>query len=331
MRELNSRLVVALLLILMQTRAIAHHGVAGLGAVGLEGPGAPIESTTSATLPAGRTLLYMKLDHARYETYDPDPASPESDYANFWIAGAGYGFTPWFSGYLFLPYHVKVDEPGGFDTRGFADVSVLGQIGFKYDEGWQLNPASESLDDQEDWHFTVFAGLTLPTGEPDLYDSSGAIDPGKSTGFGKPSYTLGMAATKLFAERWTVNLELSHIGFQEYTYDDGSAVRFGNEYRANLAFAYRAHTDIERRLRVDITGEAQYLSLGRDELFGIGEPATGGEIFYLVPGVRVYWDRFSAGLGVKLPVATALNEEAQQQGGEGREDYRILFTLSTTF
>ena len=104
--------------------AQAHHGVAGLGVAGLEGPGAPIESATSATLPEGMVLGYLKLDRAEYEKFDPDPANPESDYADYWLAGIGYGFTPWLSGYALLPYHHKVDEPGGYDTSGAADMSV---------------------------------------------------------------------------------------------------------------------------------------------------------------------------------------------------------------
>ena len=84
------------------------------------------------------------------------------------------------------PYHSKVDESGGFDTHGVADISLFGQLGFKYDEGWRMIPENESLDDLEDWHFTLFAGLSLPTGDPNLEDSAGNIDPGISTGFGKP-------------------------------------------------------------------------------------------------------------------------------------------------
>ena len=38
--------------------------MAGVGAAALEGPGAPVESASSATLPAGKTLLYAKLDCA---------------------------------------------------------------------------------------------------------------------------------------------------------------------------------------------------------------------------------------------------------------------------
>jgi hypothetical protein len=310
---------------------MAHHGVAGLGAAGLRGPGAPIEAATSATLPAGERLAYLKLDHAKYETFDPDPANPESDYANYWMAGLGYGVTSWFSAYVFLPYHSKVDEPGGFNTHGFADMSLFGQLGFKYDDGWQLIPENESLDDLEDWHFTLFGGFTLPTGDPNIRDKNGEIDPGKSTGFGKPAWSLGLTATKMISPRWTFNQELSTIGFQEYEYDDGNRTKFGQEIRANSALIYRAYTDLDRKLRMDLALEAQYLHLGRDRTNGVDERATGGDMIYAMPGVRVYWNNISAALGVKAPVWSDLNEEDEQQGGEGTEDYRLVFAVSTLF
>ena len=321
-----------LLVLLLAARvALAHHGVAGVGAAGLNGPGAPIESATSATLPQGSTLAYMKLDHARYRLFDDDPAAPEQKYANFWIAGVGYGFTPWFSGYFFVPYNEKVDEPGGFTTRGIADVSVMGQMGFKYDRGFRLLPESESLDDLEDWRFTIFGGGTLPTGKPNLRDQNGNIDPSKSTGFGRPSYSIGMTATKMLAPRWTANVELSHLQFQQYTYADGNSTKFGPEYRANAALAYRAITDAERKFRLDLCLEGQYLRIGRDRTNGEYDAASGGKVFYALPGVRLYYERMSVAIGVKKPVWTDLNEEDQQQGSEGRERYRFIFSASVLF
>jgi len=320
-----------MILLAASPAAHAHHGVAGIGAAGLEGPGSPIEAATSATLPAGKALAYLKLDHAKYETFDSDPSNPESDYANFWIAGLGYGFTSWLSAYVFVPYHSKVDESGGFDTHGFADVSLFGQLGFKYDEGWRLIPENESLDDLEDWHFTGFAGLSLPTGDPNLEDSAGNIDPGKSTGFGKPAWSLGMTATKMLTPRWTFNQEASTIGFQEYRYDDGNRTQFGQEIRANSALIYRAYTHADRKLRADLALEAQYLHLGRDRTNGVDERATGGDMIYLMPGARLYWNIISAAIGFKAPVWTHLNEEGEQQGGEGTENYRLVFTLSILF
>lgn len=324
-------LILGAALLLVVAPAAAHHGIAGLGAAGLMGPGAPIEAATSATLPQGEVLLYGKLDSARYTTFDPDPANPESDYANYWMAGVGYGFKSWFSGYVFLPYHSKVDEAGGFDTHGFADVSLFGQLGFTYDQGWRLIPENESLDDLEDWHFTVFGGFTLPTGNPNLRDSSGEIDPGKSTGFGNPAYSLGLTATKMLSPRLTFNQELSYIGFQDYRYADGNRTQFGEEVRANSALVYRLYTNMERRFRLDLALEAHYLHLGRDRTNGVPEPATGGDMIYGLPGIRVYWHNVSVGLGYKTVLWKNLNEQDEQQGGEGTERERLLLTFSALF
>jgi len=306
----------------------AHHGVAGLGVAGLQGPGAPLEAATSATLPARTLLFYLKLDRAEYETFDSDPTNPESDYANFWIGGLGYGVTSWLSAYLFFPYNQKIDESGGFDTEGFADLSLFTQLGWKWDEGPRLIPPTESLDDLEDWHFTFFGGFTIPTSNANERDRNGTIDPGKSTGFGEPSYAFGLTATKMLADRLTFNLELSRNAFIENTYDDGNRTRFGTEYRVNPGLIYRLWEHEAHRLRLDVSLEPQYLNLGRDRTNGSDERATGGHILYMLPGVRAYWRQVSLGLGVKVPAWTDLNEERDQQGGEGTEHYRVIFTLS---
>lgn len=321
----------ALALALLPFPALAHHGVAGVGAAGLNGPGAPIESASSATLPEGKALAYFKLDHARFKTFDANPASPEADYSQFWMAGAGYGFTPWLSAYLFAPYNRKIDEPGGFDTQGWADISLMGQVGFKYDNGFALVPANESLDDLEDWHFTVFGGTSLPTGNPNLRDRSGAIDPGKSTGFGRPAVTLGLTAARMLTPRLTFNAELSRLDFREHTYDDGTRTQFGSETRLNGSLAWRLLTVPADKLRLDGVIEAQYLALGRDRSNGSDDVATGGRILYLMPGLRLYRDNMSFAVGIKKPAWSALNESGQQQGSEGKESYRLIFSASILF
>jgi hypothetical protein len=311
--------------------AFAHHGVAGVGAAALEGPGAPVESGSSAVLPEGKTLLYAKLDHAEFKTYDSDPANPEAKYSQFWMVGVGRGFTPWFSAYLFAPYNIKKDEAGGLDSKGWADISYMGQIGFKYDNGFKLVPANESLDDMEDWHFTVFGGGTLPTGNANHRLSDGSIDPGKSLGFGKPSYSMGLTASKQLSRDLTFNLEASTIRFQEYTYDDGNKMKFGAESRLNGALAWRLFTDVESRFRVDGVLEAQYLTIGRDVENGVGATASGGKMVYLLPGVRLYKGSTSFAIGFKKPVWTRLNESDLQQGAEGKEKYRLIVSGSMLF
>jgi len=52
---------------------------------------------------------------------------------------------------------------------------------------------------------------------------------------------------------------------------------------------------------------------------------------YLMPGIRAYLDSFSIALGVKKPVWTRLNESHLQQGAEGKEKYRLIFSVSRLF
>lgn len=319
----------AFALALLSLPAAAHHGVAGVGAAGLKGPGAPIEAASSANLPQGKTLALFKLDAAQFKTYDW--ASPNAEYSRFWMLGVGHGFTPWFSAYVFAPYNEKVDAAGGFTTRGWADVSLMGQIGFKYDQGFKLIPANESLDDLEDWHFSLLFGASLPTGEPNLRDQNGGVDPGKSTGFGKPSFNLGLTASKMLTQKLSFNLEASTIRFQDYRYADGNRLRFGTENRLNTALAYRAYTNPDLRFRLDPILELQYLDIARDVSNGVGELASGGRILYALLGARAYWQDMSFAVGLKKPVWAQLNEAEQQQGSEGKERYRFIFSASLMF
>jgi hypothetical protein len=309
--------------------AFAHHGVAGVGAAGLNGPGAPVESAASTVLPEGKMLSYFKVENARFNLYDW--AAPNAKYSRFTMLGLGYGVTPWFSAYAFLPYNEKVDEAGGQNSRGVADLSLMGQIGFKYDQGFKLIPQNESLDDLEDWHFSVFGGATLPTGDANYRLGDGTIDPGKSLGFGKPSVSLGLTASKMLTDTLTLSFEASALRFREYTYDDGQRVRFGGENRFNTALSYRAFTIPDKMFRLDPVLEIQYLRIGRDRENGEGARATGGQIVYAMPGVRAYWRSASFALGVKKPVWTRLNESSEQQGAEGKEKYRLVFSASLMF
>jgi hypothetical protein len=317
----------ALLSLLTPATVVAHHGVASLGVGGLEGPGSPVETSSSATLPRGKILAYFKLDHADFERFT-SARDDESKYSSFCLFGLGYGIRSWLSAYVFMPYNIKRVEDGSSDSAGFADLSLMGVLGFKYDDGIKLAPENESLDDLEDWHFTLYGGLSLPTGDPNTRTRKNEIDPGMSLGFGKPTFSVGLTATKPFRERFTWIGETSYLFFQENRYADGNRTRFGDEFRLNSALTYRLVTISRWKFRLDANIEANYLRLGRDCTNGAAERATGGQILYLLPGARVYWRNTSLGLGVKLPTWTNLNEEREQQGAEGKEHYRLLATFS---
>ena len=329
---MSSRLagLCAFLLLLPAGSARAHHGIASLGVAGLEGPGAPIEMSSSVTLPRRSLLISLKQDYARFKRFTPE-RDEESLYSSYWMIGLGYGFTSYLSAYVFLPYNTKVLEDNSFNTSGFADMSLIGALGFKYDDGLLLNPENESLDDWEDWHFSLYGGMSFPTGDANIRDQYGEIDPGMSLGFGNPSFLTGLTVTKLFHERFTFVGEASYIHFLEYEYDDGNRTQFGGELRLNSALVYRLFSLSGPRLRLDANLEVDYLRLGRDKLNGRGEEATGGQMLYVLPGLRGYWRNVSLAFGVKVPTWTDLNEEDDQQGSEGKEQYRLVATLSILF
>lgn len=330
-------LLLAPLISMASPLALAHHGVASLGAAGLEGPGAPIETSSSATLPEGKWLGLIKLDYAKFKTYDP--LTVETDYNAYWMAGMGYGFKSWLSGYAFQPYNVKVDQPGGLDSRGPTDLSLALVLGFKYDDAFMRVPANESLDDLRDWHFTINLGMSLPTGDANHRLDDASIDPGKSLGFGKSSFNFGLTATRQFSDNDTAVFELNQIRFQKYHYEpdvaggnpSGISVRFGSETRANAAWSRRLLSNPETRFRLDGNLELNFLNLGRDVEDSLPAPAGGGNMLYGVLGLRFYKGSTSVGVALKKPIWTRLNEESQQQGSEGKEKYRFITTFSAMF
>ena len=332
---MKSVLSAALALVLASPLALAHHGVASLGTAGLEGPGAPIETSSSATLPEGKWLALVKLDYAKFRTYDPStaPGDQETDYNQYWMAGVGYGFKPWLSAYVFQPYNVKVDEYGGLNSRGPTDLSLAMVIGFKYDDKFMLVPANESLDDLRDWHFTANFGMSLPTGNANHRLSDGSIDPGKSLGFGKSSFNYGLTATKQFTDNDTAVFEVNQIRFQRYRYDDGNTMKFGTETRINAAISHRLITRPENKFRLDGNAELNFLRLGKDVEAGVADDNSGGDILYGVLGLRFYKGATSLGLALKKPVWTDLNRTPGTvlQGAEGKEKYRLVATFSAMF
>jgi hypothetical protein len=334
---MNGLLPAALILGLASPLALAHHGVASLGAAGLEGPGAPIETSSSATLPVGKWLGLLKLDYARFRTYDP--LAVETDYNAYWMAGVGYGFKPWLSAYAIQPYNVKRDESGGLNSRGPTDLTMVMVVGFKYDDKFMLVPANESLDDLRDWHFTANLGMSLPSGDANHRLADTSIDPGKSLGFGKPSFNYGLTATRQFTDDDTAVFELSQIRFQKYRYDPdpvggnpaGFTVKFGTETRVNAAWSRRLMTHPDSKFRLDGNVELNFLNLGRDVEDGVPGIAGGGNMLYGVLGLRFYKGATSVGVALKKPIWTRLNEETLQQGSEGREKYRFVTTFSAMF
>lgn len=327
MRAIRLALVSATLALAGPARA--HHGVAGISVAGPEGPGAAIETTSPLPLPQGTIFTLVKTEYVPFQRYgfaEPN----DKTYSWFNMVALGYGVRPWMSVFVFQPFSVKAQDGLGRNA-GAGDINVMLSLAFKWDQGLQLVPEKESLDDLMDWHFGVAMSSTLPVGPTTAKDGAGAyFAPDMQTGFGAPSATLGVAASKQLARDLTWLAEASHQHFFSHSYRF-TRYQFGGEARLNTAAVYRVYG--AGHFRLDVSGELNGLQLQRDRQrndAGATESlqASGGTILYAGAGVRAYYGPFSVALGAKRAALRSLNEGDDQQGSEGLERFRAAFTVS---
>jgi hypothetical protein len=317
------------ILLLFPLTAIAHHGGISLAM----GPGSPIETNSPLTLPQGAFVLSSKLEQVEWKKRNfAEP--PNKDSFTFFNLGLSYGITPFLTGSLFLPYNIKRQDDLG-STKGIGDVKFLFNLGFNYDpsiKGIRLNTPQDtaiSLEGAKRTYLSLFGGFTLPTGK-NRKELGEEIDPGMQPGFGSPSYTIGLSATRQLTGALTLAADTSYDIFTRK-----ARFKFGNEWRANLAGVYELYGKPEGLIsKIDGILELNLLHLSRDEEGREKQRATGGTILYLSPGLRFSFPRpfnGSIGLMLKFPTLKDLNEKKEQQGAEGLEKVRGMVTLSFYF
>ena len=318
--------LVCLLVLLLLFPASAHHGGSSVS----QGPGTPIETNTPVTLPKGSAVVFTRAEIAKFQKFQrEDPFNIDS--FRFYQLGASYGITDSLMGTLILPYNAKSQDGAG-TARGIGDVQFILNLGLNYDsvDGLKLNGADDvgiDINESGKWYFGAFGGITVPTGSNTI-DLGMGPDGGMQPGFGSVTGMIGLSAQKALSNDFTL---VGDTSINMFTPQSGGD-KFGNEFRANLAGVYTLHSNPEKTLRQwDASLELNYLKLSRDETAGVADLGTGGSILYLTPGTRVQLGDFNLGAGIKLPIITGLNERGLQQGAEGLEDWRLIFTGSVSF
>ena len=322
---------VALTLLAVASPAHAHHGVAAVSVAGPEGPGAAMETTSPLPLPQGMVFTMVKTEYVPFQQFAW--AEPHNkSYSSFNMVAAGFGIRPWLSAYVFQPYNLK-EQDGVGRNQGAGDTNLMLSVALKWDDGLQLVPEKESLDDLMDWHFSVWGSSTLPVGPTTHLDDTGThFAPDMQTGFGAASPAVGIAVLKQVSRELTWLAEASYQYFFPHTYSF-TRYQFGGETRLGSAAVYRAFG--QGQLRVDVAAELNGLYLQRDrERNGAGAmeavAASGGAVLYGGLGLRVYYGRLAVALGIRRAVLRSLDEEAAQQGSEGLEKFRATFALSAS-
>lgn len=250
----------------------SHHGIASLGPAGIKGPGAAVETSAQGVLPEDKFLMLVRMDNAKYKKFT-HRRDTETERNTFFLFGGGYGVTSYFSIYGFVPYHEKTTENNTFNTAGFTDASIFFVLGFKYDNGFKLNPKEENLDELQDIRFSFYLSPYLPTGNANTKSNENQIDSGKSLGFGRSATMIGGTVSKYF-NRVTLNVDVSYLQFRPYTYKNNVTTKFGDEVRGNFALIYRLHYNEEKQLRWDAFLEFQYLKLFSDRDKGVSQKDT---------------------------------------------------------
>jgi len=239
--------------------------------------------------------------------------------------------------YATLPVAIK-EQDGLGTSDGLGDLGVIFQYGFKIGERdgirglYNYGPEDSygeaySIDDIK---MSLLAGFTIPSGITSNRDNNGnTFDMGMQPGFGAPSFNFGFAASKMVIPHFTLTGDTSLTTFTEH--NDGKP---GNEIRFNVAGGYEI---FEKKngffSRLDIIAESNVLHLTKDQdEKREKDDATGGTILYLSPGLRATFGKHvSIGVLVKLPTWEDLNNESEQQGAEGLEEYRAIVTCSISF
>jgi hypothetical protein len=319
-----ARLLSALLLAAAAQPAGAHHGTAAVSAIGAEGPGAALDTTSPLPLGKGTLFALVKSEFAGFQ--QRAGFTDQKQFSSFNTLAVGYGITPWVSAFAFLPYNVKSQDGVGTNS-GFGDPNLMVSLSLKWDEGLRLVPEKESLDELEDWHFGLWAACSLPLGPTDRrHDGGDFYAPDMQTGFNGPSPAVGLTAMKQLSTDLTVLLEANYQAFFARTYPGpGITYRFGAETRANAALSWRAWA--AGTSRVDLVPELAVLNLQRDREDGVALQASGGTILYGQLGARWTIGSLSLGASLKRAVAKSLNEAADQQGSEGLEDFRAALVV----
>jgi len=319
-------LIISLIVAFSPVAALAHHGGVSLG----YGPGSPVETSTGLTLPQGGFSLIARVEQVEWRQFHWAEPENKSSFT-FSSLGLGYGFTPYLSAFLYIPYAVKMQDTLG-KSYGGSDASLWLYLGGSYDpaRGFRLNTQEDtavSLESSKTTYFSLSLAASAPTGESHNHDRFGEeFERGMQPGFRGPFVNVGFTVTRqVFVQGLTLSADTLYTYFTEK--DD---FKFGSEFRTDLAGVYDLWTR-PGGWSLQPVLELNFLNVAKDQEGGKGIANSGGNILYLSPGLRFNVAPASLGILFKLPVWKDLNKQSEQQGAEGLEKFRAIVALSVFF
>lgn len=256
--------------------------------------------------------------------------------------GLAYGLTDRLMFMLQLPYvaqttiregehHQEAAEVGNEvvnlgDAEGIGDLTLLGQYRFfGQDEGLQAS---------------LLTGVTVPTGKTDERDREGMLfDTEFQPGSGSWGGLVGLAVSKPLG-RWSLDGNVLYTAATEGT----QQTDLGDRFQYNGSISYRAtgpagesehehahthnqadHDHYSHGLAVDLVLELNGQWQAKENIAGVTDPNSGGNVIYLSPGLRLTSNRLSGFVSVGVPIVHELD------GIQSEPTYRVISGLVLAF
>jgi hypothetical protein len=342
--------------------AFAHHP-SGAGSIGGAGPIVTIPATTleKGHSSAAVVLEYIKLDALSDAMLKANPHAHSLDAILAPSLLYAYGVTDDLTLSLRLPFVRRTDireghqhhgEPAEVlhlaDSAGVGDLSLLAQYRFLKDRGTGTELA-------------LLAGLKLPTGDTSVDNALtsgghiGRFEAEFQPGSGAWEGSVGVALTKRFGA-WSFDTNVLYAFATEGTQETD----LGDRFQYNAALSYRlvggvashsgrshpgglpepmhhggpkphshkhAHEEpaAAQGPALDLVLEVNGEWHARQEIGGVEDPNSGGNVVFLSPGLRLSHERWSGFVSVGVPVVNDLN------GVQAEPDWRVLTGVWVNF
>jgi len=340
--------------LLLTTSAHAHHP-SGAGSAGGAGPIVTIPGTT---LEKGHSSAAIVFEYVGFNALSDaqlavsgHPHSLDAIFAPSLFYS--YGITDDLTLTLRAPFvrrtniregHVhggvpEIHELG--DSAGFGDLSVLAQYRL-------LNSRATRTE------VSLLLGLQLPTGDTNVLAEGGEpFEAEFQPGSGAWNGLFGVAMTKRFG-LWSFDANVLYVLSTEGTQETD----LGDRFQYNVAISYRlpglfgpsgalpepmyhggpkghshkhshnhAHEEAvaPRGPALDLVLELNGEWHARQEIAGVKDPNSGGNVVYLSPGLRLSYERWSGFVSVGVPIVNDLN------GVQAEPDWRLLTGMAINF
>lgn len=208
----------------------------------------------------------------------------------------GYGATPDLAIFGIVPWvsrDLDLASGGRREASGLADMRVFARYtAYSHDVSGGT------------FRIAPFLGLEMPTGENRKSDALGLLPPGLQPGSGSWDPFGGVVVSWATLD-WNLD---GQVSWQANTRADG--VEMGDLFQADLAVYKRL---LPAELSADTASfllggvEFNFEDEGRTRLSGAADPDSGGQRFFITPGLQYAGKLWMAEVAVQIPVARNLN------------------------